>query len=76
MTNSNVTPNKNMPSEKSSRERRVNKVDKNNNRRIDSMQKKKENLTIYPYENIKVKTTRKNEQMETSLTPNITSKAA
>jgi predicted nuclease of restriction endonuclease-like (RecB) superfamily len=72
LTNSNVTPNKNMPSEQSSRERRV-KVDKNN-RRIDSLTKKKENLSINPYE-AKVKTTRKNEQVE-SLTPINTSKVA
>lgn len=61
-----------MPSEQSSRERRV-KVDKNN-RRIDSLTKKKENLSINPYE-AKVKTTRKNEQAE-SLTPINTSKVA
>ena len=61
-----------MPSEQSSRERRV-KVDKNN-RRIDSLTKKKENLSINPYE-AKVKTTRKNEQVE-ALTPINTSKVA
>ena len=74
LTNSNVTPNKNMTSEQSSRERRA-KVDKNNNnRRIDSLTKKKEQLTINPYE-AKVKTTRKNDQVE-SLTPISTSKVA
>ena len=67
-----MTPNKNMTSEQSSRERRA-KVDKNNNnRRIDSLTKKKEQLTINPYE-AKVKTTRKNDQVE-SLTPISTSK--
>ena len=61
-----------MTSEQSSRERRA-KVDKNNNnRRIDSLTKKKEQLTINPYE-AKVKTTRKNDQVE-SLTPISTSK--
>lgn len=74
LTNSNVTPNKNMASEQSSRERRA-KVERNS-RRIDSLTKKKEILNINPYEASKtIKTTRKTEQVE-SLTPIYTSKGA
>lgn len=65
MTNSNVTPNKNMPSEQSSRERRA-KVERK------SITKKKE-LSVNPYEAKNIKTTRKNDQVE-SLTPIYTSK--
>ena len=57
MTNSNVTPNKNMPSEQSSRERRA-KVERNT-RRLDSLKKKKESAN--PYEAKTIKTTRKAE---------------
>jgi len=74
LTNSNVTPNKNMASEQSSRERRA-KVERNS-RRIDSLTKKKEILNVNPYEASKtIKTTRKTEQVE-SLTPIYTSKGA
>lgn len=59
LTNSNVTPNKNMASEQSSRERRA-KVERNS-RRIDSLTKKKE-INVNPYEAAKtIKTTRKTE---------------
>lgn len=71
MTNSNVTPNKNMPSEQSSRERRA-KVERNN-RRMESLTKKKESTN--PYDAKTIKTTRKTEQVE-SLTPIYTSKGA
>ena len=69
MTNSNVTPNKNMPSEQSSRERRA-KVERNT-RRLDSLTKKKESAN--PYEAKTIKTTRKTDQVE-SLTPIYNSK--
>lgn len=60
LTNSNVTPNKNMASEQSSRERRA-KVERNS-RRIDSLTKKKEISNVNPYEAAKtIKTTRKTE---------------
>jgi hypothetical protein len=45
-----------------------------NSKRIDSLTKKKEGLTVNPYE-AKTKTTRKTEQVE-SLTPIYTSKGA
>lgn len=55
-----MTPNKNMASEQSSRERRA-KVERNS-RRIDSLTKKKEISNVNPYEAAKtIKTTRKTE---------------
>lgn len=72
MTNSNVTPNKNLTSEQSSRERRA-KVDRNSRR--DSVSKKKEHHSVNPYEVKTIKTTRKTDQID-PFTPLYSSKGA
>lgn len=74
MTNSNVTPNKNLTSEQSSRERRA-KIDRNSRRIDNSLTKKKEHYSVNPYEVKTIKTTRKADQID-PFTPLYSSKGA